>query len=432
MSQSQKNFKAIRILVACLNVCIVPVAQGAVKKNPKMALIKPVKVLGVSRARTDGPSRKVLASYQLACGETFRGVLVRDKRTATDGMSGQVARQKKLVPKAKAAAELAVVVDREEAFCSSLPQTVEFSIPVREGSNFSSMKIREPRRITLGEALDISNSPYGFIIGWQNSCRTTLGVILKPILEQNNPKIEISMAHAANDQSPNGSSGGCAREVKTVRLSALDIPAESMVLAERPGQIENSYVMKLAEVKSIKIGADGQLTVGWQKGCREKILGLLFTGPAGRNLAILSAVVPSQSCRGPKTMQDFYTLRGLLAQGPAPLHPVRSTDLADIARQANFNYQVLPVASMETARSQSGDSINIISKRLNCGDLVGVLAGNDSYGNLSMGVLAASSGEVCTVRHPNAVKRLQVPLAGPETGPLPKAFGLRVFGNALN
>jgi hypothetical protein len=402
-----------------------PVAEAGPKKSGRLALMKPVKLLDVIDS---GVGATVKASFPLACGETFRGVLLRERALEPSSDAGAAKTSSNLGK----ILEVAAIVDRGETFCSSLPNETSFSIPVKAGSMVRSVGISEPRRVTLDEALDVGASRGGFSVGWQNSCRPVEGILLRPLVSKDSPKIEISMVLGAKDDQEAGAKINCPRDVRRVSLTSINLSVESLRLAERPGKIQASYVLRIVAPDSLAVSEQGELSVSWQQNCRETPLGLLFTGKTGREVAIVTAFIPSLACSNVRTHSGTYALPGLLASTRGGIKPIKAKDLAMLAKSVDLNYQILPAASVDSVRRGQGDKLTVTAKGLQCNRALGVMAGVDTWGNTALGVVVGSRQSVCQASSANMNQRRDAPLVLPETGPIPKVFGLRVFGSILN
>lgn len=410
-----------------------PVAEAARKSPSRIAFMKPVRILSSQPAAGigSGSNWSVLASYNLACGESFRGVLIRERGPNTqqawvEAATGTTAKIKGVT------VEAAVVVDRSEAFCSSLPTEISFALPIRPGARVRPIKLREPKRVVLEEAMDVGIREHSVVLGWQSSCQTLAGVILKPLIENKIPKIEISLARLPKDDAPHSSPAQCAREIRHTTISGVHLPIGSLTVAERPGKIETSYFTRLVSPRAVVRSASGHLMVTWQRNCRERYVGLLFIGPQGRDVAVVTAVMPSVACSGKKNIDEQYILPGLMASKHHRLEPAAQTTLLAIGKKFDFNYGILSANSIDLVREGQGDQLTVTAQGLHCSDALGLLAGNDAYGNVAVGVLVGTPQSVCAINQSKHVRELRAPLVAPSRGAIPRVFGLRVFGTVLN
>jgi hypothetical protein len=396
----------------------------------KSAYLKPVKILA-SRPTVNShgvpSSLSIEASYRLACGETFLGVSLREThergRTRVPGASHATNRSLDL--------EIGVVVEKSEAFCSSLPQIREFSLPVRMGSKVRTVKLLAPKRVVLDEVLDVGISQQGMVLGISGSCQGLAGVLLKPFNDQNHPKLDVALARYPKEDS--GSvKVPCNREIKQLKIKSIHWPANYLSIAERPVEIKTSYFMRLVSPRQISRLPDGRVSVRWQRKCREHLLGLLFAGEKGRDVAVVTAVMPTFKCRSAKNRADTFVLPGLTVVGAQALRPIEESTLRAVGQRVGFNYSILPAAKIELPRAGEGGQLTVKSRSLHCSRPLGVLVGSDVYGNLAAGQLVGSADAVCTIRHTPQNLSLSAPLVGAVSGPLPRVFGLRVFGTSLN
>lgn len=420
------RFSIVRSLLC--GMILAPAATSAAQKIPsQLAFMKPVTIVGrTAPTGSQASSAQVVASYQLACGESFRGVVIRE---VAPGISRTSAAR---APAQLPTLEVAVLVDRKEAFCSSLPKTVTFEVPVKVGAKVRSIKLREPRRMTLEAALDIATSDAGLSIGWQTSCRPIMGVLLRPVLQGGAPKLEVALVRSSRDDSGTASPLNCSREVEQINLSTVDFAADALVLGQRPGKIESSYFLRLAAPQSISTSQHGRLEVKWSQSCRERALGIVFLGDRGEDVAVVSAVVPSAVCQGAKRSNVVTTVSGFSVSRGYLLKPASPDMVADLGATFKFNYSVIPAARVEPNSSDELGNIAVLNKSPLCGTSLGVIAAGDTYGNISLGVLVGSPESVCMVSGQSGVDRLQAPLVPLQMAPAPRIFGLRVFGNTFN
>lgn len=422
------------LIVLTMGLSMSSTSQAAKQAPARLAYMKPVTMDSPHKSadRTDDFSPLVKGSYQLACGELFRGILVREKR-ASQTRTFSKANQGQGPAPSNVVIEVAVVVDRGEAFCSSLPTSVEFFLPVQEGAAVRPMKLKSSRRILLEEALDVGISDRGLIVGWQSACRPLAGIILRPLLEQGAPKMEISLARHPSDAQTQVSQANCVREIRQTKMVGLQLPSNGITVAERPGRIESSYFTRLVAPQMILRSKDGNMIVSWQKHCREKAVGLVFMGPQGHEVAVVTAVMPSAACsRGPRSKSDQYVLPGFMLSRTDHIRPARQSDLLAIGKKFSFNYSFVAAASVDVGRLGKGEPLTASAHGLPCSESIGLVAGGDTYGNVAIGLLMGASNSVCTIHQPKFPQRLTAPLLAPSEGPMPRIFGLRVFGTRLN
>lgn len=422
------------LMVLTMGLSISSPSLAAKQAPARLAYMKPVTIHSPHKGadRTQDFAPLVKGSYQLACGELFRGILVREKSTTetrafSKADEGQGSLQSNVV------VEVAMVVDRSEAFCSSLPTTVEFFLPVRERAVVRPIKLKSSQRILLEEALDVGIADRSLIVGWQSACRPLAGIILRPLLEQGVPKMEISLARHPSDAQTQIPQVNCVREIRQTKMIGLQLPSDGLTVAERPGKIENSYFTRLVAPQMILRSKDGNMIVAWQKHCRERAVGLVFMGPQGHEVAVVTAVMPSATCaRGPRSTSDLYVLPGLMLSRTDHMRPARQSDLLAIGKKFSFNYSFVAAASVDLDRLGKGEPLTASAQGLPCSESIGLVAGGDTYGNVAIGILMGASNSVCTIHQRKFAQRLTAPLLAPLEGPMPRIFGLRVFGTLLN
>lgn len=408
---------ALKLLPLLLNLALVPAAEGAIKLNSKMVYIKPVEIISISKPSAL-VSTRVKVSYQLACGEDFRGVLVRETRNAAKPHGPSV--------------QLAVTVERTETLCSTLPVTRETSIALRHFGTVRPLVMGESKRIVLAEALDLSAAADAMVISWQSSCRRLLGVVLTPTADDQDSKIQLTLAQVAGDGLAEGKAEDCPRQLRRSRLTSISLPLQSIVLNAKPGHIEELFAYRLKAPRAMRVGADGALTVEWEKSCKEKAMGILFTGKSGSDIAIVAAFVPNAPCRPGARFVESYKLGSFHIPKGQTLTVMDEQKIAQAGQRGQFQYRLMPITSVQITRQGKGDWLLASGVKMSCSHTLGLIAGHDAYGNIALGALAAGADNVCPISQTISGDTLTAPLVGPSQGPMPRVYGLRVFGTTFN
>jgi len=408
---------ALKLLPLFLNLALVPAAEGAIKLRSKMVYMKPVEIVSISKASAL-VSARVQVSYQLACGENFRGVLLRETRNAAKPHGPSV--------------QLAVTVERTETLCSTLPVTRETSIALRHFGTVRPLVMGESKRIVLAEALDLSAAADAMVISWQSNCRSLLGVVLTPTADDQDSKIQLTLAQVAGDAFTEGKAQDCPRQLRRSRVTSLSLPLQSIVLTAKPGHIDELFAYRLKAPRAMRVDAGGALTVEWEKSCKEKALGILFTGKSGSEIAIVAAFVPNAPCRMGARFIQSYKLAGFHIPKGQTMTAMDDQMILQAGQRAQFQYRVMPITSVQIARRGMGDWLLASGVTMSCSHTLGLVAGHDAYGNIALGALAAGADNVCPISQTISGDTLTAPLAGPNQGPMPRVYGLRVFGTTFN
>jgi hypothetical protein len=179
------------------------------------------------------------------------------------------------------------------------------------------------------------------------------------------------------------------------------------------------------------VGKDQTLRLTWEKSCREKAVGVLFTGKSGTEAAIVSALAPNVPCVGPKKEIATYQVNQLLIAKSQKVEPLSKERAHKMALDSKSTYRIQPVTSMKIARQGEGLWL-LASSAASCGERLGIIVGEDSNGNVAVGNLADGLNKICHVSRVVSSGTLSAPLVGPLDGPLPKVFSLKVFGTSIN
>ena len=173
----------------------------------------------------------------------------------------------------------------------------------------------------------------------------------------------------------------------------------------------------------------------WEYSCREEPVGVLFTGNSGLDVGVVSVIAPNRKCEpGSKDLPKklgVITVEGLVIAPGQKITSLTNSQVLSLSKAAQFKYGLKPVSSIKLARHGSGDWM-LARSSMTCSDRRGLVAGKDSNGNLALASLSAGGRRTCHVSQSLSATTLTAPLVGPEDGPMPKVFGLKVFGTAIN
>lgn len=390
-----------------------PNAYAASQGDTQAAYLKPLVFVGdltSKNAATNTPSPGIKVSYERSCGETFRGILIKEQANVV---------------------QVGVVVERSAKLCSALPTQENLVLPVSTTKALDVFPESGSGRLVLLEATNVSMAPGNIFISYQNTCKPIAGVLLSPVSNHGTVNMGINLVQALSSPSPATSQAACQFETKRIAITAIHMPTENVQLVSRPGEIKSLYVLGLKAPRSLKISRDGALAITWDKTCQEKAVGALFTGAGGKDVAIVSVFSPNSNCRSLSHTQEVYTVKELSVPQGVKLVGMTRKAILLAGQEAKFKFNLLPISSLSLTRlgTPHGISATVLPT---CLDNLGVVMGEDSAGNMAVAVMAAHRDGICSVEKLPVTLSLQTPLMGPTEGPMPKVFGLKVFGTMIN
>jgi len=397
--------------IATATLIISSLALGAAIDVTKSHFVKPVRIISASAAEAH-------VSYQLACGETVRGLVLKESRESL---------------------ALGIIVDRTDKICSSLPAAVTTKIALKTPRRLRSLALGDDKRILLGPANDLVISEAGLSVSWQDSCRPTVGIVLGVADGRTSPEKaaktneETSVQTAQLLDSSGGKPGPCEGGVRRASIKSLDLSLRKFKLPSKPGRLSDLYLTRIVAPEKITVAKSGVVHVAWLKSCMEKPMGLLFSGARGHQVGIVSMIAPNTSCKGrPKRDLDHYVLRGLVLPSSAnTLVPITKDRAVSLTRGLSQESVYLPISEVELSRRGQGDRIYATAASP-CSGASGLVLGLDVYGNLSAALLAKDASAICRVSDKTSKLRVEAPLVVPEAGPAPRIFNLKVFGTAAS
>ena len=395
--------KLLRIVSFMVNSMFIPQAYGAVTEAPKSHFIKSVGINATS-------PNAATVTYQLACGETVRGLVLKETRESL---------------------ALGIIVDRTDKICSSLPASVTTKVALKSPRRLKTLVAGDDKRIILGDVSDLVLSASGLSVSWQDSCRPTVGLVLGVAMEGSADETSVQTAQLF-DSGANRISD-CERGMRHASITALDLGARRFKRTSKPGRLTDIYMTRVVAPQKMTVGSSGELEVIWRNLCREKPIGLLFSGAEGRDIGVVTSVAPNALCTGPsKVAMSHYRLPGLVLPASAVLLKKLSPDQAAVlSRSLSSGHVFQPISELRLARRGSGDRL-YASGAPSCSGSAGLVFGRDVYGNLAAALLANDADAMCHVSQKTTGLRVEAPLVAPAVGPSPRIFSLKVFGTAAN
>jgi hypothetical protein len=236
---------------------------------------------------------------------------------------------------------------------------------------------------------------------------------------------------SSQEAPPYAVSSACRFETSRIDLNNVKFSAQSLRLTSRPGHMESLYALGLRAPRNLKISQDGSLTIVWDKACQEKAVGAIFSGVNGLDVAVVSVFSPNAECRDAKTTENGYRVKGMTVASGKKINGMTKEALFVIGQRFNFNFSLLPLSSLKVSRRGAGDAIAATAVPT-CLESVGLVVGEDSLGNLAMASLVGGGDKICNVAQISSASPLLAPIVGPAVGPMPKVFGLKIFGTAIN
>lgn len=401
--------------VFCMSFMLVtcPEAHGAPKTNLSATYLKQVALiddLPTKKIGFESPAMGIKVRYERACGETFRGILVNEQENVV---------------------QVGVAVERSPAQCSSLPTQEILVLPIATTRAIDVFPGTGSTRLTLVEATDVSMANGHIFVTWQDSCRPIRGVLISPVSSNGGMTMGINLAQSPSDRPTPAVSPACRFDTQRLELTSVHIPKQTVQLVSRPGELKSLYVLGLKAPRALTIAADGALSVAWDKTCQEKAIGALFSGVDGKDVAIVSIFSPNAICRSLQMTTEIYTIKALSVPRDLKLMAMTKESIAATGQEAKFKFNLLPISSLNITRLGAPQSINA-TVLPTCSNNLGLVVGEDSIGNVAMAVLAAGRDKTCHVQESSTALSLQAPIVGPASGPMPKVFGLKIFGTMIN
>jgi hypothetical protein len=397
---------------------LVSMASGGTDgKVSPYQFVKPVRIHKQASSKT---ATVATLSYQLTCGENVRGLVLKESR---------------------ASLALGIIVDRTDKICSSLPPAVTRKIALKSRRHLRSLVAEVGKRVVLGSVADVQISERELAVTWQDTCRSTVGIVLANDLDASKAfaapvsAVQIAQIFDGGSQSP----GRCERRMRRASLRSLDLTEHrfdyQFKLTSKPGRLSDVYLKRIVAPAKLSFDRDGRLQVLWRRSCFEKPVGLLFSGAQGNEVGVLSMVSPNAFCPNKLESQVLtsYQLEGLLLPTAIRLglKPMSRDKSVTMTRGFTEGLDFLPISNLQLRRQGSGDHL-LATALGSCGEASGIVIGQDVYGNLSAVLLANHPYSICGVNKKTNKLQVRAPLVASASGPTPQMFSLQIFGTAVN
>lgn len=376
---------------------------------PKLTYLKPVVVSAAAQAQKN--FRAVQVTFDEACGESLRGVLVDETKNGL---------------------YLGAILERSDTMCLALPVKKTITLNLSNNKPVKAISLQDATRVTLSEVTDVTLSRGGMSIAWQDTCRPYVGVVMSPAYGREGlPQMSLMIANLPKDGMSVAGSKTCPRETVRKQISGINLSADRLQVNAKSGKLENLYTLRMIAPEKIAIHENRSMTISWTRTCRDVPLAAVFAGKDGREVAMVSAFVPNAPCSFKGSKIETFTVDQLLIAGGQKIEAMSRERATAFASKADSTLSLQPINSIKIARFDQGQWL-MAATDSGCGERLGVVAGKDAAGNVAMAYLAAGNQKVCHVSRLNSSETLTAPLVGPSQGPMPKVFSLKVFGTPIN
>lgn len=351
---------------------------------------------------TDASSKQgIVLSVDLECGEHFKGILVREERDRIG---------------------IAVAVERPEVRCSAGAETRELTIPFVDpkGRDIVALPAGQgDTKVLLQEASLTSSGAAGLAIEWDNVCRPFLGVVLIP---QADGTVAVAAGLASGAAARKAKGVACEGGRKSAAIRSIHSSHTSWTVMDRPGKLEDLYTVRVIAPDAIKVNAKGQLSMSWQRRCREIALGVLFGEESPSTVAVVTAYLPNVTCSGAKVISETTTIDSLSLASAAKPTPMSRAEAA-VLNRLSYNFHLVAPEKIDFAGIQK---IVTVQSSSVCGKRLGIVIGKDGVGNVAMANLIQTSPAICTAKAASARSTLPLKVT---TSLNPRVFPLRVMGS---
>ena len=391
--------KGLRIFMFLINIAQIPAVHGAAAEGHRHFL-KPIRIEGKTPAG-------ISLAYDLACGEVFRGVVVKESRESV---------------------ALGIVVSRSDKICSILPEMYFTKVALHTNKQIQSIVGGGDQQISLGEVQSLEVGDKGVTVSWRDCGRKILGVIFRQGMDQN-----VSVQLAQSNETRGVAQASCSDRTRALRLSTIQLSRASAIeLTRKPGRLEQLYVMRVVGPERLSKSPAGELRAIWKGRCNERYMGMVFTGPNGGDVGLLTMVAANLRCveAAGDTLREA-DLRGLKVTGLTALKPVTAESALSLSNAVASAAGLKPPLRLRLARSGESSS-SVLEMEGGCEARRAAVFSNDPYGNLAAATIAARSDDACLTRSADGAKTQRVPLAADVSGPVPQVFELKVFGTSAN
>jgi hypothetical protein len=263
-----------------------------------------------------------------------------------------------------------------------------------------------------------------------------VGIVLSALDGRFNQQISVQTAQLHDSGA--GKANSCEGGVRRASIKSVDFSGQRFYLPAKPGRLSDLYLTRVVAPEKVTVTPSGVMTVAWRKHCMEKPLGLLFAGPSGREVGVVSMIAPNASCRSRGQRQHHkqlhhYHLPGLVLPSSTggALSAMTKDQAAEVTEALSRDTMYLPITELKLSRRGQGDKLYATSSA-SCSEASGLVLGIDVYGNLAAALLAKNASPICHVSQKMSKIRAEAPLVVPESGPAPRIFSLKVFGTLAN
>lgn len=387
-----RSFCKRRLIMSLVWNLVTGAALGAPAKT---LVLRGVEIVDASTK--DG----LVLTAEIECGERLTGILLRE-----DGDKLGVA----------------LTVERPEVRCSAGAETRELTIPFIDPKGRDLVALpagHADAKMVLQDATLKSTGSAGLAIEWDNVCRSLIGVVLVP---QSDGTIGVAAALAAGASGRKARGAACEGGRQSTVIHSVHGTHIAWSVIDRPGKVEDLYAVRVVAPSAVKISADGELSMSWQRRCREIALGVLFGEDSPATVAVVTAYLPNVTCHGAKMLSETIKLDAMTLMNGTKLLPM-SRDRAMAMNRMSYGFRLVAPEKIEFAGLQKNVTVRSSAA---CSKRIGMVVGKDSIGNTAMAHLAIASEGVCTAKSVATKSVLPLRVA---TSLNPRVFPLRVMGS---
>lgn len=386
-----------RLLRSLIWNVISATALGA--PTSKMLLMRGVEILDTTPAG-------IVISAEVECGERLQGILIRE---SGDRLG------------------INLVVERAEVRCSGGTEVREFTLPFVKPAVVKG-KVQEivslptdegDPKVSLQEA-KLSATSSGLSLQWEHNCKDAVGAIFVP---ESSGQMSVAVAFSSSSRKVKGVN--CEGGKRTMTLQSVDSSALHWESLSRPGKLDDIYALRVVAPKSVALSSSGEVSVLWEKRCREIPVGVLFSGVDKQTVAVVTAYLPNVTCNAAKKAAVTTTVAALSAVAKSHFHVM---DAASASQVTHESYRLRLSAPERMEFTVQTKTVQVVTSS-SCDQDFGVVVGQDASGNLAMASLVSESTQTCRVA--NGVSRQMLALRA--AGDLkPRVFPLKVSGSAAH
>lgn len=343
----------------------------------------------------------LLLTVEIECGEHMKGILVREDQDRVG---------------------IAVAVERPEVRCSAGSEIRELRIPFVDpkGRDIVALPTGQgDTKVVLQDAVLTSSGAAGLAVEWDHVCRPLLGVMLMP---QADGTVAVAAGLVSGAAARKSKGAACEGGRKSVTLRSIHSPQMKWSVLNRPGKLEDLYAVRVIAPDSLRVAADGKLSMSWQRRCREIALGVLFGEDSPYTVAVVTAYLPNVTCAGAKFLSETTTIDALTLATGSKITGLSKAQAA-VLNRTSYRFRMTAPEKVEFAGLKK--NVVVESSSL-CGKRLGVVIGKDSIGNTAMAHLTETSAGLCSVKSAQVKSMLPLRVS---TSLNPRVFPLRVMGS---